>query len=260
MPAEPTVESVRTARSSEAPARLAVRAVLFDFDATLTSVEELQMERLFPEVYPGRGIDVAWLRQKAFGGEARIAALGTMLQELTRRGIELHVVSFADRPVIVRALAILGALHFFCNRIVGWEELGGPLASKGAYIRELMEANSWDHEQVIFVDDQEPNIFEAHDVCITHQVQGVGLSVEEMSEIVRKATSLGETAAGCADLATAEAAKRKRLALAEDIPRRQSVLPASKRPRSYHALGQRANPSCSSSAAPTAASLDSPGL
>lgn len=167
-----------------------LRAVLFDFDATLTVREELQMWRLFPE-HSGfaREIDVSWLREKGFGGSDRIASLGTMLQTLAESGAELHIVSYADREVIVRALAILGALHFFCDRIVGWQELGGPMATKGAFIKELMARRSWQREEVLFVDDQDRNIREAAGLCLTHRTRGCGLSPIEMGEILKEAIS-----------------------------------------------------------------------
>lgn len=169
------------------PGRL--RAVLFDFDATLTCREELQLWRLFPERSGfGSQLDMGWLREKGFGGEARIQSLGRMLAALASRGAELHVVSFADREVVVRALAILGALHFFCDRIVGWQELGGLTgdACKASFIKELMVTRRWRRDEVLFVDDQEQNIRSAEGLCLTHLTRGRGLSIEEMEYIVSK--------------------------------------------------------------------------
>jgi len=166
-----------------------VRAVVFDFDATLTACEELQVHRLFPERgFGGKEIDVAWLREKGFGGEARLAGLGRLLQALRARGAELHIASFADRAVIMRALAILGALPlFFSEHIVGWEELHGPFQSKGAYIRDLMFRRSWSFHEVLFVDDQARNLEDAAGVCLTYRTRGCGLTVEEMDALSRKA-------------------------------------------------------------------------
>lgn len=185
-----------------APARRGkLRAVLFDFDATLTAREELQVWRLFPERGGfGNGIDINWLRDKGFGGEQRIQSLGSMLASLQEQGAELHVVSYADRELIVRALAILGALHFFCDRIVGWQELGVGTWSKGAYIRELMESRSWGRDEVLFVDDQEKNIHGAKGLCLTHKVRGCGLSVGEMEEIVGQASTRSDAASSLAML------------------------------------------------------------
>jgi len=164
-----------------------LRAVLFDFDATLTTLFELQAHRLFPKRGDSGAIDVAWLRDKGFGGESRILRLGATLQAIAASGAELHIVSFADRAVIVRALAILGALHFFCDRIVGWQELGGAYTSKGPFIKSLMLEKEWKRDEVLFVDDQERNVEDVRGLCLTHQTWGCGLCAEELDELRRRA-------------------------------------------------------------------------
>lgn len=170
-----------------------LRAVLFDFDATLTSLDELQAHRLFPSEGGSRSgaIDVAWLREKGFGGEDRIVRLGATLQALAASGAELHIVSLADRAVIVRALAILGALHFFCDRIIGWQELGSSYTSKAPFIKSLMEERQWNRDEVLFVDDQERNVEDARGLCLTHRTWGRGgLCAEEFRELQRLACEI----------------------------------------------------------------------
>lgn len=162
-----------------------LRAVLFDFDATLTSLTELQAHRLFPIRGGTSALDVAWLREKGFGGESRIVRLGETLQALAASGAELHIVSLADRGYIVRALAILGALHFFCNRIFGWEELGSSM-SKAPFIKSLMEEKRWHRDEVLFVDDQEQNLQDARNLCLTQRTRGCGLCVEELYQLQRR--------------------------------------------------------------------------
>lgn len=161
-----------------------LRAVLFDFDATLTSLYELQAERLFPK--RGGSVDVTWLREVGFGGESRILRLGKTLQALAASGAELHIVSLCDRGVIVRALAILGALHFFCDRIVGWEELNNYI-SKAPFIKSLMDSKQWHRDEVLFVDDQERNLEDVRGLCLTHRTWGRGLCVEELNELRKRA-------------------------------------------------------------------------
>lgn len=158
---------------------------MFDFDATLTALDELQAHRLFPA--RSGAIDVAWLREKGFGGEARILRLGATLQALAASGAELHIVSLADRAIIVRALAILGALHFFCDRISGWQELGSPYTSKAPFIKTLMEEKQWRRDEVLFIDDQERNLEDARGLCLTHRTRGRGLCLEELAELQRRA-------------------------------------------------------------------------
>lgn len=187
----PSIESIEEKPKSH---RGSLRAVLFDFDATLTSLDGLQAHRLFPNQGRSGGIDVEWLREKGFGGEARILRLGATLQALAASGVELHIVSLADRALIVRALAIIGALHFFCDRIFGWmelaaiaEEFGCRYASKAPFIKSLMEEKKWSSHEVLFVDDQERNLEDVKGLCLTHRTAGCGLTVKELDEIVMRA-------------------------------------------------------------------------
>jgi len=165
-----------------------LRAVLFDFDATLSAIEGMSVERLFPQ--RGGCVDVAWLRECGFGGEERILRLGATLQALAASGVELHIVSLADRAMVVRALAILGALHFFCDRISGWEEIGGLYASKAPFIKSLMEDKKWCRDEVLFIDDQERNVEDVRGLCLTHLTWGQGLCAEELIELERRACEM----------------------------------------------------------------------
>lgn len=161
-----------------------IQAVLFDFDATLTVKEELPVYKVLPERSGfGGGVDTSYIRDKGFGGSRRVKKLESMLQAFSARGIELHIVSYAEREVIVRSLTVLGLIHFFGDRILGWKELGSPWATKGAFISHLLAQKSWTKQQVLFVDDQERNIVEALPICLTHRPQGQGLSEAEMDDI-----------------------------------------------------------------------------
>eukprot|EP00747_Dinoflagellata_sp_TGD_P164838 gnl/TRDRNA2_/TRDRNA2_185325_c0_seq1.p1 gnl/TRDRNA2_/TRDRNA2_185325_c0~~gnl/TRDRNA2_/TRDRNA2_185325_c0_seq1.p1 ORF type:complete len:313 (-),score=48.61 gnl/TRDRNA2_/TRDRNA2_185325_c0_seq1:115-1053(-) len=186
--AQSSTEGECTSSPSVAPPQRAavVRAVLFDFDMTLTVLEGIAVHRVFPERGFGGEINVDWVREKAFGGRQRVARLGDMLQALTACGVELHIVSFAERAIIVRALAVLGVLHYFCDRIVGWEELGAGTGAKVNFIRNLAADAGWRSCEILFVDDQERNFTGANGITMTHLVRGCGLSEDEMSEIVQK--------------------------------------------------------------------------
>mmetsp|Transcript_16053 Transcript_16053/g.37875 ORF Transcript_16053/g.37875 Transcript_16053/m.37875 type:complete len:258 (+) Transcript_16053:116-889(+) len=164
----------------------ALQAVVFDFDATLTIREGLQVFRLFPERGSGGAIDIRWLQTEGFGGERRLHALGLMLQALTQMGVELHIVSMADRDVIVRALSVLGAIHFFRHRIAGWQDLGDA-DTKQLYIRDLMTERGWNRHEVLFIDDQERNIEELDAVCLTHRTGPRGMNVDEMDALAQVA-------------------------------------------------------------------------
>lgn len=163
-----------------------LKAALFDFDLTLTIRESIDVHRLFPERGFGGEIDVMWLRDKAFGGDARLTHLRKMLEELKSKGVELHILSFADKELIRRALASTDLLTFFGDNITGGEELeGGSLTAKGHFIKELMDSSGWSREEVLFADDQAYNLKGAQNLCLVHWVRGHGLSVNDMAEITR---------------------------------------------------------------------------
>mmetsp|Transcript_108431 Transcript_108431/g.192050 ORF Transcript_108431/g.192050 Transcript_108431/m.192050 type:complete len:206 (+) Transcript_108431:1-618(+) len=164
--------------------RHVLKAVLFDFDLTLTVRDGIDMHRVFPERGFGGSIDVSWLQDKAFGGVDRFTRLRNMLDMLMAQGVELHIVSFADRQLIERALTALDLQRFFGERITGSHELDGTsLTAKGQFIRSLMELRSWRREEVLFVDDQAMNLRSADGLCLLHWVRGRGLSVDDMIAI-----------------------------------------------------------------------------
>eukprot|EP00439_Symbiodinium_sp_Y106_P030159 s2029_g3.t1 len=165
-----------------------VQAVLVDFDATLTVREEIPAWRLFPEKGGfDREVDVTWLRARGFGGEERIRGLENMFRRLEEADVELHVVSWADRDVIERALSLLGLLTHF-KSIAGVQQLGEH-SGKAAFIQTLISEKSLKRHQVLFIDDQQKNVDAVAEVCLTHKTRGRGLTTTEMDSIVQQATA-----------------------------------------------------------------------
>ncbi|CAE7482464.1 unnamed protein product [Symbiodinium sp. KB8] len=162
-----------------------VQAVLVDFDATLTVREEIPAWRLFPEKGGfDREVDVSWLRERGFGGEERIRGLEKMFRRLDEADVELHVVSWADRDVIERALSLLGLLTHF-KTIAGVQQLGQH-SGKAAFIQNLISERSLKRNQVLFIDDQQKNVDAVAEVCLTHKTRGRGLTTTEMDSIVQQ--------------------------------------------------------------------------
>eukprot|EP00747_Dinoflagellata_sp_TGD_P188300 gnl/TRDRNA2_/TRDRNA2_47112_c0_seq1.p1 gnl/TRDRNA2_/TRDRNA2_47112_c0~~gnl/TRDRNA2_/TRDRNA2_47112_c0_seq1.p1 ORF type:complete len:220 (+),score=31.87 gnl/TRDRNA2_/TRDRNA2_47112_c0_seq1:60-662(+) len=175
-----------------------IRKVLFDFDLTLTVLKGIEYHRLFPEQSDfDVGIDIDWIHEEVFGGYRRVAQLNRMLHGLYACGAELHVVSLNHTKVITRALSELGMLHYFWPYFCGWPQIvGRPMlsnarTSKRDFIRGVMQQERLCPCEVLFVDDQEENIRSMDGICLTHHVQGCGLSGAEMSGIVRQVVDGG---------------------------------------------------------------------
>mmetsp|Transcript_79651 Transcript_79651/g.247370 ORF Transcript_79651/g.247370 Transcript_79651/m.247370 type:complete len:234 (-) Transcript_79651:46-747(-) len=164
-----------------------LRAVVFDFDLTLTVLPEVPRYRLFPH-FDGQQPDVAWLREVAFGGEERLGLLLRALEELQGRwGLELFVLSYAPRKIVARALELVGALRHFGQppeeRLFGYEALEA-YADKGRFLAGLLEQRCWRREEVLFLDDQPDNVRPARLVCQAYWVRGGrGLGLRELGAL-----------------------------------------------------------------------------
>mmetsp|Transcript_55921 Transcript_55921/g.155943 ORF Transcript_55921/g.155943 Transcript_55921/m.155943 type:complete len:237 (-) Transcript_55921:96-806(-) len=200
--------------AAAAPARsddAGLKAVFFDFDATLTVLPEISRHRLFPG-FDAQEPNLVWLREVAFGGAARLELLLMALADLQeRQGAELFVVSFADREVILRTLDLVGGLRFFGGdnadeKVYGWEQLGGPMASKGDFLKGLMQQRGWQHDEALFLDDQAENIRTVMPVCRAFWVRGrKGLSDAEL----RALQDCGGASMTCADGASVNVSRRE---------------------------------------------------
>lgn len=144
-----------------------VQAVLFDFDGTLTTREEIPGWRLFPDRggFNRQGPDSSWLKERGFGGQERVAHLRAMLCHLKRLGVQSHIVSYADRDVIQCALAILEIGDLFVD-IAGLQDLGN-FASKASFIQSFIDQRGLKPSEVLFVDDQDKHIINATGLCST---------------------------------------------------------------------------------------------
>ncbi|CAJ1363139.1 unnamed protein product, partial [Effrenium voratum] len=161
------------------PVSGSLRAVLFDFDATLTVREER-----------GRGgfqrceeADVAWLRRCGFGGSERLAQLRQGLQSLHSLSVENHIVSYADRDVIERALTLVELRELF-SEVYGVQDLG-EYQSKAEFIHSLMQKKGFVYSDVLLVDDQQKNIDAAAGFCMTLKTRERGMTSEDMDQVLQ---------------------------------------------------------------------------
>eukprot|EP00746_Dinoflagellata_sp_MGD_P135127 gnl/MRDRNA2_/MRDRNA2_69048_c0_seq1.p1 gnl/MRDRNA2_/MRDRNA2_69048_c0~~gnl/MRDRNA2_/MRDRNA2_69048_c0_seq1.p1 ORF type:complete len:217 (+),score=43.03 gnl/MRDRNA2_/MRDRNA2_69048_c0_seq1:47-697(+) len=174
--------------SMTSAASVALRALILDFDATLTVRDEIARFRVFPgfsmdaDEFPSP--DVQWLQEHGFGGNERLEALQQMFQIAEDQGVTLYVLSFADKDLIEKCLELLGTGRFFENRVFGWREMGGANAMKASFIRQLAEAQKWQDGEVLFVDDQLRNLQNTEPLCRRLCPKGKGLTVEEVGWII----------------------------------------------------------------------------
>lgn len=175
------------------------KAIVFDFDSTLTVLAEIPRHQVFC-----REPNLNWLRDVAFGGNDRSELLLDALSELRSRwGLELLVLSFAEKAIIVRALDLLGGLHNFDNGagIYGWQEIGGPFVQKSELLENILRRRGWQQHDVLFVDDQHRNLLSAVAICKTYWVLGHGLSLDELT-MLRDTGGSGLVQSGDAVLAS----------------------------------------------------------
>lgn len=157
------------------------KAVVFDFDSTLTVISEIPRHRVFCQEP-----DLNWLRQIAFGGNDRAELLLETLSHLRSRwGMELFVLSFAEKAIIARALDLLGVLQYFDDGagIYGWQEIGGPFVQKSSFLEHILRSRGWQQNDVLLVDDQHRNLLPATCISKTYWVLGHGLSVGELTTL-----------------------------------------------------------------------------
>lgn len=162
-----------------------LKAILFDFDATLTCVSEVPRHRIYPG-FDSQQPDVKWLRDVAFGGESRLDLMLQTLRDLRDRWhVELFIVSFAEKDTIVRTLTLLDGLSIFgSENIFGWQEMGGPFVKKGQFVTRFMQDRAWNRADVLFVDDQPDNIRSVEPACLCYWVRnGRGLTEDEFRQL-----------------------------------------------------------------------------
>jgi len=177
---------------SHAPPVNGFKAVVFDFDATLTALPEIPRHRLFPG-FDDKEPDHSWMRDIAFGGAARLDLLLRALSALQNQwGSELYILSFAEKATIVRTLELIGALDFFGeagSRVYGWEEFAlgfPPNGRKGTFLAQLVAHFSWRPEDVLFLDDQPENVRSAANACQAIWVRGsTGMSERHLDSLCR---------------------------------------------------------------------------
>ena len=131
--------------------------------------------------------NIQWLREVAFGGDARLELLLQAFEQLQQRWMaELFIVSFADKDVITRVLELIGALRYFGaegKHVYGWREVGGPTAGKGELLARLAHEKGWGPRDVLFLDDQVDNLRSVGSVSRSFWVRGKGLSIENIENI-----------------------------------------------------------------------------
>ncbi len=149
-----------------------VKAVVFDFDSTLSTPTFLTRENQWA-VADKKAIFASMNETEIianFGGSERISALDKLLSSLERAGTVLFIVSIGYRAAFMPHLRSVGLLKFFSEeRIFGQDspQLREVEFVKGRLIANIMSAMSWTHDEVLFIDDSKEHIERASTVCKT---------------------------------------------------------------------------------------------
>lgn len=147
-----------------------IKALVLDFDSTISTPTFLARLNDFAvadkrDIFGCMTVDEQWAN---FGGAERVQQLTKLLAELQAAGVVLHIVSIGFRSAFMPHLRTVGLLDFFAQeRVFGQDslELRAVGFVKGQLIGQLMAASSWEHDDVLFVDDSRGHIEQAADVC-----------------------------------------------------------------------------------------------
>ena len=162
------LESVSNASRPARPRR--IKALVLDFDSTISTPTFLARLNEFAvadkkDIFGCMSVEEQWAN---FGGAERVQQLANLLAELQAAGVVLHIVSIGFRAAFMPHLKTVGLLDFFAEaRIFGQDssELRAVGFVKGLLIEQLMAASSWEHDDVLFVDDSWSHIERAAEVC-----------------------------------------------------------------------------------------------
>ena len=174
-----------------------IKALILDFDSTISTPTFLKRVntwcvadnvQLFASMTPEEIV-------LNFGGPDRIATIKALLTELMAAKVELYIVSIGHKVAIQPHLHKVGLLQPFFepSRIFGQDctELRQVNFVKGRLIDQIMKAQGWSHDDVLFVDDSMDHIEKAGPVCrtlhVTSKPTAGGMAQYEFEEIRRAA-------------------------------------------------------------------------
>ena len=163
--------------SSAATALPAIKVLVLDFDSTISTPTYLNRVRQWAvadnvKLFNSMSEDEIMAN---FGGPERLATLAALLSEIETAGIRLYIISIGYKAAFVPHLRASGLIRFFPDdaRLFGQDSpiLRKLEFNKGRLIAKIMEAEGYQHRDVLFVDDSKDHIEKATPVCRTLLVE-----------------------------------------------------------------------------------------
>lgn len=165
--------------------------LVLDFDKTLATIEVGTFILGEPRMIPKR----------VFGGEQRVETIRRLLEQLTRQGVYLCVLSYNEEHTIRKALGCKYVkLQQYFSTIIGNSTMAAAkpdrMYKKSSWITRIAESQGVETaERVMFVDDSSENIRDVMGTlprCNTLFVEKrAGIMRKEVAQILQWAATLG---------------------------------------------------------------------
>jgi len=188
-----------------------IKAVVFDFDQTISVIHfysDLRAEHFFrhrehQQLNQGYTTDMQlrclseWSHEKVlhgFGGKERLQLLIDLLKDLRNAKVEIYILSFGIKEVIIKALERVDLLKYFDKNLIWGEaevkrfrsDTGIPSQPKQRMIQKLIrQKHNYSAGEVLFVDDDSKNLEQSNKtVCKTiHVCERQGMTKKEIDEV-----------------------------------------------------------------------------
>jgi len=175
-----------------------IKVVVFDFDQTISVIHFYSELAGFTPDMKLRCLN-EWSKERViqgFGGEERLNLLECLFKDLKTASVELYILSYGYKEVIIKALERVNLLVYFDKNLI-WGEAevknfrsntGVASQPKMRMIKELIrEKHKYSAGEVLFVDDDNRNLAQLKKtVCKTIYVcERKGMTEKEI-EAVRK--------------------------------------------------------------------------
>jgi len=178
------------------PAGEPLKACVFDFDQTISVIHFYCLLRGYNPDMQLRCLK-DWSDEKVvqgFGGKERVLLLENLFKDLKKASVELYILSFGHKEVILKALERVNlALYFDKDLIWGEAEVkqfrtdtGIASHPKLRMIQKLIrDKHKYSAGEVLFVDDDEKNLAQSkRTVCKTiHVFERKGMTEKEIEAV-----------------------------------------------------------------------------
>jgi len=173
-----------------------LKAVIFDFDQTI-SVIHFYSDLNGYNAEKQLGCLNKWSDErvvKGFGGKERLQLLEGLFKDLKEASVELYILSFGHKEVIIKALERVNLLVYFDKNLIwGEAEVKKFRSDTGEYsqaklrmiLKLIREKHMYSPGEVLFVDDDDKNLDQSKKtICKTiHVSKRKGMKEKEIEDI-----------------------------------------------------------------------------